>query len=352
MKYPGSPAACENAVMYLRDLQTKLGGETVGEVKQPLAGVGTIDSAKPTEITFLANPRYRSALSGTHAGAVIVGHADRDLTSLPRIVTSNPYAYFARVAQLFNPSQAHASGIHPSSVIHAGARIAPSASIGEFVSIGAGAEIGEGVRIGPGCVIGDGVAVGAQTCLTARVTVYAHCRIGARGIVHAGAVIGADGFGFAPDFSAEAGGWVKIPQTGRVIIGDDCEIGANTTIDRGAIEDTVIGNDVKIDNQVQVGHNCVIGDHTIISGCVGIAGSTRIGKRVMMGGGAGVVGHLEICDGAIISAMTMVTKSITEPGMYTGSMPLMKHADWLRNAVHLRRLDAMADAIKNKGGSK
>lgn len=344
--------ACENATMYLRDLNKRLGGEVVGEVTQPLAGVGTISSADPMQITFLANPRYRSELSGTRAGAVIVGLQDRDLTSLPRIVVANPYAYFARVAQLFNPPQTYKSGIHPSAVIGADARVAQNASIAEFVSIGRGADIGEGVRVGPGSFIGDGVSLGANTFLGARVTIYARCRIGARGIVHSGAVIGADGFGFAPDFSAESGGWVKIPQTGRVIIGDDCEIGANTTIDRGAIEDTVIGNDVKLDNQIQVGHNCQIGDHTIISGCVGIAGSSKIGSRVMIGGAAGILGHLEICDGAIISAMTLVTKSITEPGTYTGSMPLMKHEDWLRNAVHLRRLGAMANAIKNKGGSK
>ncbi len=338
--------------MYLRDLQEKLGGEAVGEVSEPLTGVGTIRAASSGQITFLANPRYRAELSGTGAGAVIVSIADRELTSLPRLVAANPYAYFARVAQLFNPPPAHASGIHPSAVIHAGAKIAASASIAEFVSVGPGAVIGEGVRIGAGCVIGEGAVVGAHTRIAARVTVYAGCQIGARGIVHSGVVIGADGFGFAPDFSADAGGWVKIPQTGRVIIGDDCEIGANTTIDRGAIDDTVIGNDVKLDNQIQVGHNCVIGDHTLICGCVGIAGSCRIGRRVTIGGAAGIIGHLDICDGAIISAMTLVTKSITEPGMYTASMPLMKHEDWLRNAVHLRRLDAMAAAIKNKGDPK
>ncbi|MEO8101028.1 MAG: UDP-3-O-(3-hydroxymyristoyl)glucosamine N-acyltransferase [Betaproteobacteria bacterium] len=338
--------------MYLRDLQARLGGEIVGEVKQPLAGVGTIGSAVATEITFLANPRYRSQLAETRAGAVIVGIADRDATSLPRLVVANPYACFARVAQLFNPPPAYPGGIHPTAIIGAGTRIAESASIAEYVSIGRGAEIGEGVRIGPGCVLGDGVSVGARTTFAARVTVYADCRIGARCIAHAGVVIGADGFGFAPDFSGVEGSWVKIPQSGRVIIGDDCEVGANTTIDRGAIEDTVIGNDVKLDNQIQVGHNCVIGDHTIIAGCVGIAGSSRIGSRVMIGGAAGILGHLEICDGAIVSAMTLVTKSITEPGTYTSSMPLMKHEDWLRNAVHLRRLDAMADTIKTKGGSK
>ena len=338
--------------MYLRDLQQKLGGEAVGEVKRPLAGVGTIAAANENEITFLANPRYRVELSQTRAGAVIVGIKDKDLTQLPRIVVANPYAYFARVAQLFNPAQVPEGGVHPSTVVHASAQVAQSASVAEFVSIGRDVVVGEGVAIGAGCIVGDGVMLGPDTRLAARVTIYAGCRIGARGIVHSGVVIGADGFGFAPDFAGDAGGWVKIPQTGRVVIGDDCEIGANTTIDRGAIEDTVIGNDVKLDNQIQVGHNCVIGDHTIISGCVGIAGSSKIGSRVMIGGAAGILGHLEICDGAIISAMTLVTKSITEPGTYTASMPLMKHEDWLKNAVHLRRLDAMADAIKNKGGSK
>jgi UDP-3-O-[3-hydroxymyristoyl] glucosamine N-acyltransferase len=338
--------------MYMRDLQKILGGDAVGEVNQPLTGVGTIRSATSTQITFLANQRYRSDLSSSRAGAVIVGNADRDLTPLPRLVVANPYACFARVAQLFNPPALYASGVHPAAIIHADAQVAESASVAEYVSIGRGAVIGEGARIGPGCIIGDDVWVGAHTCLVARVTIYARCTIGARGIVHAGAVIGADGFGFAPDFSAGDGGWVKIPQVGRVVIGDDCEIGANTSIDRGAIDDTVVGNDVKIDNQVQVGHNCVIGDHTIISGCVGIAGTSTIGRRVMMGGGSGVIGHLEICDDAIVSAMTLVTKSITEPGMYTGSMPLMKHGDWLRNVVHVRRLGALADAIKNAAGAK
>ncbi len=337
--------------MYLRDLQKKLGGEVIGEVTVALSGVGTIASAGATQITFLTNPRYRAELAATRAGAVIVGSSDRDATSLPRIVAANPYAYFARAAQLFNPAPVHQAGIHSSAVIHPGAHIAAGAAIAEFVSIGANAVIGEGVSIGAGTVIGEGVSIGAGTRIAAHVTVYAHCAIGARAIVHSGVVIGADGFGFAPDFSADAGSWVKIPQTGRVLIGDDCEIGANTTIDRGAIDDTVIGNDVKLDNQIQIGHNCTIGDHTIISGCVGIAGSAKIGRRVMIGGAAGILGHLEICDGAVISAMSLVTKSISEPGTYTGSMPLMKHADWLKNAAHLRRLDTMSAAIKIKGGS-
>jgi len=337
--------------MYLRDIQQKLGGEIIGEVAAPLTGVGTIAAASPVQITFLTNPRYRTELARTGAGAVIVGARDRDVTGIPRLVVANPYAYFARVAQLFNPPRVFAGGIHPSAVVHPEARVAASAYVAELVSIGRGAEIGEGVQIGPGGIVGEGVVLGPGTQLAARVTIYGHCHIGERCIIHSGVVIGADGFGFAPDFTATGGEWVKIPQTGRVVIGDDCEIGANTTIDRGAIEDTVIGNDVKLDNQVQIGHNCVVGDHTVIAGCAGIAGSTRVGRRVMIGGAAGLVGHIEICDDVIVSAMTLVGKSITEPGTYTSGMPMMKHADWLKNAVHLRRLDALADKVKNKGGS-
>ena len=335
--------------MYLKDLISRLGGEAIGEVPEALTGVGTIDGAGPRNISFLSNPKYRSALAGTSAAAVIVALKDRDLTTLPRIVTDNPYAYFARVAQLFSPVPSFAGGVHPGAVIHPGARTASSAFIAEFASIGANTTIGERVQVGAGSVIGENVQVGADSWIAARVTIYANCRIGARAIIHAGAVIGADGFGFAPDFRAEEGSWIKIPQTGRVVIGDDCEIGANTTIDRGAIEDTVIGDDVKLDNQIQIGHNCVIGDHTVISGCVGIAGSTRIGKRVMVGGGAGFTGHMDICDGAVISAMSLVTKSITEPGMYTAVMPLMKHQDWLKNAAQMRHLNKLAMQIRKKG---
>jgi UDP-3-O-[3-hydroxymyristoyl] glucosamine N-acyltransferase len=338
--------------MKLHDIQQRLGGERIGEVCGALVGVGTIEGATETQITFLANPRYRPLLSRSQAAAVIVGEKDREITARPRIVAANPYAYFARVAQIFSPSRTGKAGISPHACVHQDAQVSPNAGIGEFVSIGPGAVIEDGVDIGPGCSIGQNVVIMSGTRLAARVSVYEGCRIGRRCIVHSGVVIGADGFGFAPDFRGSDGEWVKIPQTGGVVIGDDCEIGANTTIDRGAIDDTVIGNDVKLDNQIQVAHNCVIGDHTIISGCVGIAGSSKIGSRVMIGGAAGILGHLEICDGAIISAMTLVTKSITEAGTYTASMPLMKHEDWLKNAVHLRRLDAMAAAIRNKGGPK
>ncbi len=341
--------------MKLRDLVSRFGGEAVGEVAAPLRSIGTLENAGPDQIAFLANPRYRPLLAASLAGAVIVGEADRGLTDRPRIITANPYAYFARVAQSLQPAVAHVAGVHARASVDATAKVARSAAVAEFVVIARDAVIEEHAVIGAGCVIGEGAHIGAGTRLYPRVTVLAGCRIGARGIVHSGAVIGADGFGFAPDFKKSdgtEGGWVKIPQTGRVIIGDDCEIGANTTIDRGAIDDTVIGNDVKIDNLVQVGHNCSIGDHSAIAGCVGIAGSTKIGKRVLIGGKAGVIGHLEIGDDVTVSAMTLVTKSISGPGIYTSGTPLLPHDEWLKNATHFRRLDDIAGAIKNEAKNK
>jgi UDP-3-O-[3-hydroxymyristoyl] glucosamine N-acyltransferase len=325
----------------LAEIARRLGGEVLGDGDIALAGVGTIEGARAGQITFLANPKYRGKLKDTQAGAVILGVAERDATDRPRIVAPNPYAYFARVAQLFAPAPAYAPGVHASSVVHEGAQVAASASVAEFVSIGRGAVIGENTRIGPGCHIGEGAHIGADTRLEARVTIYPGCRLGERCIVHSGVVVGADGFGFAPD----KGAWVKIPQTGRVLVGDDVEIGANTTIDRGALDDTVIGNGVKLDNQIQVGHNVVIGDHTVMAGCVGIAGSARIGKNCMVGGGAIILGHLEVADRCTISAMTLITKSITSPGTYTSVMPFMPHDDWLRNASQLRRLGRLADTV-------
>lgn len=336
--------------MRLNELIAKFGGEAIGEVEQPLTGVGTLERAGAAEIAFLANPKYRRALDATSAGAVIVSPSEKDATTRPRIVTANPYAYFARVATLFAPQASFPAGAHSSAVIAADARVAATASIAEFVSIGARSVIGEQVRIGPGTVIGDDAVIGDGSVLTARVVVYPKCRIGKRALIHAGVVIGADGFGFARD-GAKSGQWLKIPQTGIVEVGDDCEIGANTTIDRGAMENTTVGNGVKIDNQVQVGHNSVIGDHTIISGCTGIAGSTTIGKRVMIGGAVSITGHLEICDDAVLSANAFVTKSITEPGMYSAGFPLMPHREWLKNAAQLRHLDQLARKI-NKEGNK
>lgn len=309
----------------LDQIVARLGGELVGDGDRRIRQVATLERAGADEIAFLANPKYRSQLAATRAGAVILAPPAAAGFGGTCIVSANPYAYFARVAQLLNPYVAPAIAIHPGATVAAEARI------------------GEGTVIGPGCVVGPQAEIGAGSLLHANVTVYAGCRIGRRAIIHAGAVIGADGFGFA----REAGGeWTKIPQIGGVVIGDDVEIGANTTIDRGALDDTVIGDGVKLDNQIQIGHNVRIGDHTAMAGCVGIAGSARIGRRCTFGGGAIVLGHLQIADDVSVSAATLVTRSILQPGSYTGAMPFEAHRDWLRNAVHLRRLDAMATRIR------
>ena len=332
------------ASLTLREIVEHLGGEAVGEVTAPLTGIATLDSAGPGDISFVTSARFRSKLAGTRAGAVILGPGDREATSLPRIVSDNPYAYYARLVSLFHPEAPAQAGIHASAQVDPGATVAPSAEIGPFVVIGAGSRIGDGVRIGPGCVVGANVAIGAGTRLHARVTIYDGCSIGERCILHSGVVVGADGFGMARD----AGAWVKIPQVGAVRIGDDVEVGANTTIDRGALDDTVVGDGVKLDNQIQIGHNCVIGAHTVIAGCTGISGSVRIGRDCMIGGAVGMVGHIEIGDGITISGFTFVTKSILKPGTYTSGMPVMPHSEWLRNVAHLKHL---GERVKKKGES-
>ena len=276
------------------------------------------------------------------AGAVIVGDEGRGATQKSRIVSTNPSAYFARVAALLNPAELAVTGIHPSAVVEDGAIVAASASIGPFVHIGHGAQIGERAVIGAGCAIGSEVVVGADSCLYPRVVVYQRCVLGARVIVHSGAVIGADGFGLA----REDGRWLKIPQIGRVVIGDDVEIGANTTIDRGALEDTVIEEGVKLDNQIQVAHNVHIGAHSAMAGCVGIAGSAKIGRNCTVGGAGMILGHLQIADNVSVSSGTLITKSITKPGAYTSAMPFSTHEQWLKNAAHLRHLDSMAEKIR------
>jgi UDP-3-O-[3-hydroxymyristoyl] glucosamine N-acyltransferase len=326
----------------LREIVARLGGEAVGEVAAPLTGVATLDSAGPWDIAFLANPKYRARLASTRAGAVILGPGDRDAATVPRIVADNPYAYYARTVALFHPEAAPVPGIHPFAQVDASANVDAYAEIGAFAVIGAGAAIAKGAVIGAHSVIGRGVTIGAGTRLNPRVTIYDGCTLGERCIVHSGVVIGADGFGMA----REAGRWIKIPQVGAVRIGDDVEIGANTTIDRGALDDTVIEEGVKLDNQIQIGHNCVIGAHTVIAGCTGISGSVTVGRDCMIGGGVGLVGHISICDQVTISGFSLITKSITEPGTYTSGLPFMPHAEWLRNAVHLRRLDKLARGLK------
>ena len=330
----------------LREIVERLGGEAVGEAAAPLTGVATLDSARPGEITFLSNPKYRGKLADTRAGAVIVGPGDRDVAIIPHIVSDNPYAYYARTAALFHPEVPVKPGIHPFAQIAAAANVDAYAEIGAFVVIGAGASIAKGAKIGAHGVIGERVSIGEGTRLNPRVTIYDDCSIGARCVLHSGVVVGADGFGMARD----AGRWVKIPQVGKVRIGDDVEVGANTTIDRGALDDTVIEDGVKLDNQIQIGHNCVIGAHTVIAGCTGISGSVTVGRDCLIGGGVGLVGHISICDRVTISGFSLITKSITEPGTYTSGLPFMPHAEWLRNAVHLRRLDQMAKQLRKEPG--
>lgn len=326
----------------LAEIAGQLGGRVLGDDRVQIRQIGTLERAQSDQISFLTNSKYQSKLSTTKAGAVILGEADAEATGLPRIISKNPYAYFAKVSALLNPGVEVKPGIHPSAAIGVGARIDPSACIAATAVIGAGAVIGAHSVIGEGCFVGDGTVIGSGVRLYPRVVIYHGCVIGDNLIAHSGAVIGSDGFGFA----IEDGRWIKIPQIGRVVIGNDVEIGANTTIDRGALDDTVIEDGVKLDNQIQIAHNVRIGAHTVIAGCVGIAGSTTIGKSCQIGGSAGILGHLTIADGVMISSFTLIGKSITEPGSYAGIFPFGKTEDWRKNAVHLRHLDNMSKRIK------
>jgi len=318
----------------LRELAARCGAELAGNGEVVIDRVAPLDNAGDGAIAFLSDPKYRSHLARTGASAVIVAPADAQGTALPKLVAANPYAAYAQVAAILHPRRPPLPAIHPTAVIAAGARVAATAAVAAHAVIGERARVGERVEVGAGAVIGEDATVGDDCLLHAHVVVYARSVIGARTIVHSGAVIGADGFGMAED----EGRWIKVPQLGRVVIGSDVEIGANTTIDRGAIGDTVIGDDVKLDNQIQIGHNCNIGAHTAIAGCVGIAGSTTIGRNCKIGGAAMISGHLEIADGTMISAATGVFESITVPGIYTGVFPALPHREWKHVAGAIRRL--------------
>ncbi|MFA5826133.1 MAG: UDP-3-O-(3-hydroxymyristoyl)glucosamine N-acyltransferase [Gallionellaceae bacterium] len=326
----------------LADIVTRFGGRVEGDAATAVNQVATLDSAGPQQIAFLTNSKYRKQLESTHAAAVILAESDAAATTLPRIVCDNPYSYFAKLSAFLNPLPVFAAGIHPSAVIAEGAKVSPSAHIGAHVMIGEGASIGDGCVIMSGCSIGANAMLGENTRLYPRVVVYHDCVLGNNVIAHSGVVIGADGFGIA----MEAGAWLKIPQIGRAIIGNDVEIGANTTIDRGALDDTVIEDGVKLDNQIQIAHNVRIGAHTAIAGCVGIAGSATIGRYCRIGGSAGILGHLSIADGVEISSFTLISKSIREKGVYSGIYPFSEKDSWLKNAAHLRHLDDMASRIK------
>ena len=303
-----------------------------------VSGVATLAAATPEQLGFLANPRYRAQLAETRAGVVVVRAEDAAARPGTALIASDPYAVFAKIAALFDRRQAAAAGIHPSAVIEPSARIDPAASIGPHASVGARSTVAAGAVVGPGCVIGDDCTIGEDCELVARVTLVKRVRLGKRVLIHPGAVLGADGFGIAMD----AGRWLKVPQLGGVLVGDDCEIGANTTIDRGALEDTVLEEDVRLDNQIQIGHNVHIGAHTAMAGCSAVAGSARIGRRCLIGGGAGVLGHLELCDGVVVTAMSLVTHSIRAPGEYSSGTPLMPNRDWRKSAARFKQLDRIA----------
>jgi UDP-3-O-[3-hydroxymyristoyl] glucosamine N-acyltransferase len=309
----------------LSELATRLGAELHGDPSCVISGVATLQHAKAQQISFLDNPRYRKYLANTQASAVILTSTDLALCTTNALIMDNPYLGYAKVASLFDQASKIKPGIHPTAVIAEGCVIDPTASIG------------------PHCVIGEGTHIGAHSRLYANVTLYQGVRIGDRVIIHSGAVIGSDGFGFAQN----KGTWYKVPQLGGVIIGNDVEIGANTTIDRGALDDTIIADGVKLDNQIQIAHNVVIGAHTAIAGCVAIAGSTVIGKYCAIGGRASIAGHITITDKVMIAGGSGVSQSITEPGVYSSSIATVQAAtSWNRNLMRIYQLDEMAQRLR------
>ncbi len=319
----------------LADLAERFGLELRGDGDHRVASVATLGEAGPGAVTFLANRAYRPQLAETRAGAVILREADAADCPVNVLVAGDPYLAYARIATLFDPRPVPSPGIDPAASVHEAAVIGQDVAVCAGAVVGSGAIIGDGAIIGPGCVVAPGVTLGAGSHLVANVTLCDGVRLGLRVLVHPGAVIGADGFGIArgPE------GWEKVPQLGGVVVGDDCEIGANSCIDRGAIGDTVLEADVRIDNHVQIGHNCHVGAHTAMAAFTGISGSTRIGRNCLFAGRSGAYGHIEIADGVTVSAMTMVSKDITEPGStWSGGIPARPLREWQRSLAQLSRL--------------
>ena len=321
----------------LGELAVRFGLELAGDPALEVTRVATLQAAGPGCLTFLANPHYRRHLAATRATAVVLDPRSAADCPAAALLSRNPYAAYARIAQVLHPEPVAPPGVHGSAVVDPDAQVSGNATVGPQAVIEAGVQVGERAFVGPGCVLMRGARIGPDSRLVARVTLYPGVVLGSRCVVHAGVVIGADGFGFAPDRD----GYVKVPQVGGVRIGDDVEIGANTTIDRGAIEDTVIEDGVKLDNLVQVGHNVRIGAHTVVAGCVGISGSSVIGRRCMIGGAVGIAGHLELGDEVIVTGYSLVTRSLPGPGMYSSGMPAIPAADWRRTVARLRRLPTL-----------
>jgi len=335
----------------LGDLAVHFGLALRGDPDRPVDHVGTLAGAGPRGIAFLANAKRLDELANANAAAVILPPKLAEQSPLDCLLADNPHATFARIANVLHPKVTGPAGIHPSAVVAPDAYIDPTAHIGPLVVIGERSVIGARAYIGPGCVIGDDVELAADVRLVARVTVLERVTIGPRSVLDAGVVVGSEGFGNALD----EGRWVHVPQVASVRIGADVEIGANSSIDRGALEDTVIGDGVRIDNLVQIGHNCTIGEHSALAGCVGLAGSSHVGARCRIGGGAGLAGHLRICDDVTVTGYTLVTGDIREPGVYSGGIPAESATDWRRIVGRLKRLDGLARRVseleKNLGST-
>lgn len=326
----------------LDEIVHALGGAVVGDGSTLIRRVSSLSNAKSGDISFVADSKYEKVVASSKASAFILQQSLLELTSAPRIVADNPYAYFAKVSALLNPVAVAPAGVARTAIVASSAKVPSTCSIGEYVVIGDNVVLGEQVVIKSGCVIEHDVVIADNTCLESNVTIRHHCEIGKNCHLFSGAVIGSDGFGYAE----EHGRWIKIPQVGRAILHDHVDVGANTTIDRGALDDTVIEEGVKLDNLIQIGHNCIIGAHTVIAGCVGVAGSARIGRHCRIGGAAMILGHLEIADHITISPGSMITRSLATADTYTALMPFQTHRAWLNTAANIRHLDDYANRIK------
>lgn len=335
----------------LHKIVARLGGQIVdsGEHASELNNltcVSSLQNAKSGSLSFFNDTKYTKQLENTQASVVVMHSQYQHLTMLPKILTDNPYVYFAKLSDLLNPKLTYITGVHTSAVIHESARIPQSCSIAAQVFIDENVVLGECVVIEAGCVIEYGVNIADNTRLQPNVTIKHGCKIGHDCTIYSGAVIGTEGFGYAEDGATGDKSWVKIPQVGNVVIGNHVDIGANTTIDRGALDDTIIEDGVKLDNLIQIGHNCHIGAHTVITGCVGIAGSAKIGRNCKIGGAAMILGHLTIADNVTISPGSMISRSIVKSGTYTALMPFQAHQDWLKTAANIRQLSNLAERVK------
>lgn len=328
--------------MTLGQLAEALGAELKGPEALEITGLATLQEAVTGQLSFLANKQYRKFLDDSTASAVLLKAEDAEGFAGNALIVADPYLAYARISHLFDSKPKAVAGIHPSAVVAEDAQVDASASIGPFAVVESGARIDANVTVGAHCFIGARCVIGEGGWLAPRVTLYHDVTIGKRVVIQSGAVIGGEGFGFAN----EKGIWRKIAQIGGVTLGDDVEIGVNTAVDRGALSDTRIGDGVKLDNQIQIAHNVQVGDHTAMAACVGISGSTRIGKHCMIAGGVGMVGHIDVCDNVFVSGMTMVTRSITEPGGYSSGTAMQPLAEWRKSAARIRQLDEMSKRLQ------